>query len=68
MRTRRYTVELVREAEKDLKRLRPWIAEATRQLLRLEEEPFAGHPLAGILHGARALEISLKGGGEHRAV
>jgi mRNA-degrading endonuclease RelE of RelBE toxin-antitoxin system len=68
MRTKRHTVELVREAEKDLKRLRPWTDHVVQQLLVLEEDPFAGHPLTGVLRGCRSLEISLQGGGEHRAV
>jgi mRNA-degrading endonuclease RelE of RelBE toxin-antitoxin system len=68
MTSRRYTVELVRDAEKDLKKLRPWTEQATRQLLRLEEDPMAGHPLTGVLRGTRALEFTLKGGGAYRAV
>lgn len=68
MTNRRYRVELVRDAEKDLKRLRPWTFQATRALLRLEEDPYAGHPLTGILRGTRALEFNLKGSGAYRAV
>jgi mRNA-degrading endonuclease RelE of RelBE toxin-antitoxin system len=68
MPSRRFAVELVREAEKDLRRLRPWTDQATRQLLRLEEDPFAGHPLAGVHRGTRALEFTSKGGGAYRAV
>jgi mRNA-degrading endonuclease RelE of RelBE toxin-antitoxin system len=68
MASRRYRVELVRDAEKDLKNLRPWTAQATQQLLRLEDDPLAGHPLTGILRGTRALEFTLKGGGAYRAV
>ena len=68
MSTRRFAVELTREAKKDLKRLRPWTDQATRALLRLEDEPHLGHPLAGSLKGAYALEFSLKGSGVYRAV
>jgi mRNA-degrading endonuclease RelE of RelBE toxin-antitoxin system len=68
MTSRRYTVELVRDAEKDLKRLRPWTEQATRQLLQLEDDPLAGHPLSGLLRGTRALEFNLPGGGAYRAV
>ena len=68
MTTRRYAVELTRDAEKDLIRLRPWTEQATRHLLRLEDDPQAGHPLTGILRGTRSLEFNLKGGGAYRAV
>lgn len=64
----RFRVELTEQAEKDLKRLRPWTEQATRALLRLETDPFRGHPLTGSLGGARSLEFSLKGGGAYRAV
>lgn len=68
MTTGPYTVELVRDAEKDLKRLHPWIALVSRHLLRLENEPMAGHPLSGNLHGTRSLEFNLRGSGAYRAV
>ena len=68
MTTTPYRVELVRDAEKDLRRLRPWTDLVTRQLLRLEQEPRAGHLLSGILQGTRSLEFSLKGSGAFRAV
>ncbi|MGH2532659.1 MAG: type II toxin-antitoxin system RelE family toxin [Thermomicrobiales bacterium] len=63
-----YTVELTPQAEKDLMRLRPWTAQATRVLQRLEENPTSGHSLAGNLKGTRSLEFALKGGGVYRAV
>lgn len=66
--TDRYTVELTRQAEKDLKDLRPWTKQATTEILRLEQEPRRGHTLSGSLRGARALEFSLKGSGVFRAV
>jgi mRNA-degrading endonuclease RelE of RelBE toxin-antitoxin system len=68
MTTTPFRIELVRDAEKDLKRLRPWTAQVTRQLLQLEQEPTAGHPRSGILHGTRSLEFNLKGSGAYRAV
>jgi mRNA-degrading endonuclease RelE of RelBE toxin-antitoxin system len=64
----RYDVELTNQAEKDLKSLRPWVAEATRALLTLEGDPHRGHTLTGSLRGCRSLEFSLKGSGVYRAV
>jgi mRNA-degrading endonuclease RelE of RelBE toxin-antitoxin system len=63
-----YEVELTAQAEKDLRRLRPWVDQATRAILALETEPYCGHPLTGSLKGARSLEFSLRGGGAYRAV
>src|SRR5688572_6449622 len=68
MPNRRFEVEFTAQAEKDLKRLRPWVAEATRAILVLESDPYRGHTLTGSLRGARSLEFSLKGGREYRAV
>lgn len=68
MTSKRYTVELGREAEKDLKRLRPWSEQATSQLRRLEDDPTVGHALTGFLRGTRSLDFTLKGGGAYRAV
>jgi mRNA-degrading endonuclease RelE of RelBE toxin-antitoxin system len=64
----RFEVELTREAEKDLKRLRPWKEQATRALVELEEDPYLGHALTGSLRGTRSLEFSLRGSGVYRAV
>jgi mRNA-degrading endonuclease RelE of RelBE toxin-antitoxin system len=64
----RFDVQLTREAEKDLRRLRAHTGRVTRALLKLEEDPFLGHPLAGSLKGTRALEFSLPGSGVYRAV
>jgi mRNA-degrading endonuclease RelE of RelBE toxin-antitoxin system len=64
----RFAVELTRDAEKDLKRLRPWTEQATFAILRLEENPSLGHPLTGSLKGARSLEFSLRGSGVYRAI
>lgn len=66
--TDRYTVALTRQAENDLKDLRPWTKQAMTEILRLEQEPRRGHTLSGSLRGARALEFTLKGGGAYRAV
>ncbi|MDF3041760.1 MAG: cytotoxic translational repressor of toxin-antitoxin stability system [Thermomicrobiales bacterium] len=63
-----FAVEPTREAEKDLACLRPWTAQATQAILRLEQQPYLGHSLTGSLKGARALEFSLRGGGAYRAV
>lgn len=63
-----YSVELTGQAEKDLKRLRPWVADATRALLALETDPFRGHTLTGSLRETRSLEFSLKGSGVYRAI
>ena len=63
-----YAVEPTRDAEKNLKRLRPWTDQATRAILKLEEQPYLGHSLTGSLKGARSLEFSQKGGGEYRAI
>ena len=68
MSTERFAVELTREAEKDLKRLRPWAEQATNAILQLEENPNLGHPLTGSLKGTRSLEFSLRGSGVYRAV
>lgn len=64
----RFTVTLTRQAEKDLKDLRPWTDQATRALLVLEDDPQRGHRLSGSLRGSRSLEFSLRGSGAYRAV
>jgi mRNA-degrading endonuclease RelE of RelBE toxin-antitoxin system len=61
----RFEVELTRDAEKDLKRLRPWTEQATRALVKLEADPYLGHPLTGRLSGTRSLEFALRGSGVH---
>lgn len=66
--TDRYEVDILPRAEKDLKALKPHTAQATREILKLEESPRLGHALSGSLKGARALEFNLKGGGAYRAV
>lgn len=63
-----FVVALTAEAEKDLQRLRPWTARASRALARLETEPYRGQALTGVLRGTRALEFSLKGSGVFRAL
>jgi addiction module RelE/StbE family toxin len=68
MTSSRFSVRLTVQAERDLKRLRPWTDQVTRLLLVLEEDPYRGHSLSGSLRDTRSLEFSLKGGGEYRAV
>lgn len=65
---RRYEVELLRHAEKDLDALKGHRDAAVRELLKLESDPWRGEPLKGSLKGARKLRFSLKGGGSYRAV
>ena len=68
MSSNRFDVQLTREAEKDLKRLQAHTGRVTRTILKLEDDPFLGHPLTGSLKGTRALEFSLPGSGVYRAV
>src|SRR5918994_4729170 len=68
MSSNRFDVQLTREAEKDLRRLQAHTGRITRAILKLEDNPFLGHPLTGSLKGTRALEFSLPGSGVHRAV
>jgi hypothetical protein len=51
-----FVVQLTREAEKDLKRLRPYTDRAVQAILRLETDPLLGHTLTGSLRRARSLE------------
>lgn len=67
-RTDRYEINILPKAEKDLKDLRQNKAQATREILKLEENPRLGHALTGSLRGTRALEFNLKGGGAYRAI
>jgi len=64
----RCTIELSRDARKDLKKLRPHLAQVLRSIAVLETNPLAGHTLTGALHGLRALAFSVKGSGAFRAV
>lgn len=67
--SRRYTVEMTRQAEKEFSALRADHAEtAARAIVKLETDPYAGHTLSGSLRGARSLEFNLKGSGAYRAV
>lgn len=68
MPSKRFEIRFTSLAEKDLKRLRPWMSEATRAISILEDDPLRGHPLTGNLKGSRSLQFSLRGGGEYRAV
>lgn len=64
----RTEVQLTRNAQKDLKKLRHDLKGITRQLARREGDPLLGHTLEGSLKCARSLEFSLTGGGAYRAV
>ncbi len=64
----RFLIEFTNNAKKDFKDLRQHRDQVLRNILRLEEDPLAGHALKGTLRGARALEFNLKGGGAYRAV
>jgi mRNA-degrading endonuclease RelE of RelBE toxin-antitoxin system len=66
--SRRCTVELSRDAKKDLKKLRPHLAQVLRAIALLETDSQAGHALTGALHGLRALAFTVKGSGAFRAV
>ncbi len=57
----RYTIRLTRNADKDLTRLRNLRAQAAAALLQLQENPQAGHILAGSLSGVRSLAFALQG-------
>lgn len=67
-----YAVELTRLAEKDLDALAKKNAaahgEAVRALSQLEQNPEAGHTLAGSLKGCQSLDFSVQGSGQYRAV
>jgi len=65
---RRCTVELSRDAKKDLKKLRPHLAQVLRAIAVLETDSHAGHTLTGALNGLRALAFTIKGSGAFRAV
>ena len=64
----RIAVQLTRQAEKDLDKLKHDREGAVREISKLEGNPFLGHPLTGSLREARALSFTLKGGGACRAV
>ena len=64
----RFGIELTREAEKDLDKLRQHAERASRVIAVLADDPFRGHALAGDLKGTRSLEFSLPGSGVYRAV
>ena len=64
----RFDIEFTNNAKKDVKDLRHDRERVMREILRLRDEPYAGHTLRGSLRGARSLEFSLKGGGAYRAV
>lgn len=57
-----WTIQLTRQAKKDLDSLQRAREKALRAIVVLEQHPLAGHDLAGSLHGVRSLEFSLPGG------
>lgn len=57
-----FQVVPTKQAEKDIRDLRPWQQRVTLELLALEGDPTLGHPLKGSLAGVRSLEFSLPGG------
>lgn len=65
---RRFEIEILPNAAKDLKALKQQEAQAVQELLKLEENPELGHALQGSLRGARALEFTLRGSGAYRVV
>ena len=66
--SKRYRIELIDGAKKDLKKLRQHRDQIGEALGRLETDPLAGHTLRGTLYGLRSLEFTVKGSGAFRAV
>lgn len=62
----RYSIRLLRGAEKDLRSLRNLESPMRSALRRLEEAPLRGHRLEGELYDVRSLAVSL-GGVAYRA-
>jgi mRNA-degrading endonuclease RelE of RelBE toxin-antitoxin system len=58
----RFSVRITRAVEDDLQDLEPYRERAVREMLALEENPYKGHALKGVLRGLRSLEFSLPGG------
>ena len=58
----RHEIEILPRAEKDLKALKQNRDQATREILKLENNPRLGHTLTGSLRGTRSLEFNLEGG------
>jgi hypothetical protein len=44
MASNRFNIQLTREAEKDLKRLQAHTGRVTHAIVKLEDDPFLGHP------------------------
>lgn len=63
-----FRVGFTRAALKDLKSYRGDAASVAARIDILRTDPFAGHALTGSLSGARSLEFSLRGSGQHRAL
>jgi mRNA-degrading endonuclease RelE of RelBE toxin-antitoxin system len=62
MTSERWTVTQTRAAEKDLDCLRGLRKQATREILKLEYNPYLGEPKHGSLKGVRALAFTMPGG------
>ncbi len=67
-RNKRYRVEIIDGARKDLEKHRQHREQIGEALGRLETDPRAGHPLQGTLYRLRSLEFTVKGSGAFRAV
>jgi len=62
MTSEHWSVEPTRAAEKDLERLRGLKDQATREILKLETNPYLGKPKQRTLKGVRALSFTMPGG------
>ena len=60
-------IVLLPDAERDLARLRSHAARFLARIQTLAAQPERGHPLRGVLAGARSLVLSYQGGG-YRAI
>ncbi|MGI9861177.1 type II toxin-antitoxin system RelE/ParE family toxin [Moorella naiadis] len=58
----RFAIHITRAVEDDLEDLVPYRERVVRELLALEDNPYKGHTLKGILRGLRSFEFSLPGG------
>ena|SRR5450759_1307414 len=68
MTTEPFNIDLLPKAQKDLKALRPYTDQATREIWTLRDNPYRGEAKKGSLRGVRALSFFLPGRGEYRAL